>query len=242
MNVRSAMILAGGLGTRLRSVVRDVPKPMADVAGKPWLTYLVAYLKTFGIEHVVLCVGHLAHVVEEHFGDGASMGVQIDYSYEDKPLGTAGAFAAAGQFVKEDTFLGLNGDSFCPADLHALIQQHRQLQTLATLTVTQVDDVSRFGSVRINEKTRITCFEEKGQACGSGWVNAGMYVLTPDALSNVPPGEMYSIEKQVFPALVQQGLGAYCTDALMIDIGTPESYLSAARVLGELWPDAMQQF
>lgn len=241
MTVKTAMILAGGLGTRLRSVVSDVPKPMADVAGKPWLTYLIAYLKTFGIDHVVLCVGHLAHVVEDYFGDGSSLGVRIDYSYEDKPLGTAGAFAAARQLVGDDVFLGLNGDSFCPVDLHALMVQHVALQTVATLTVTRVDDVQRFGSVVLNEKSRITCFTEKGQASGMGLVNAGIYVLTHEALADVPVGEMCSIEKQVFPSLISRGLGGYVTQMNLIDIGTPESYLSAAKVLNELWPDALGQ-
>jgi NDP-sugar pyrophosphorylase family protein len=227
-----AFILAGGLGTRLRSIVDDQPKPMADIEDKPFLAHQIEQLKAQGVRHVILCVGYLHDLVMSYFGNGEAWGVQIDYSIETSPLGTGGALKHAEHFVN-DTFLVLNGDSFFDIDLQELMRFHQARKKededcIGTLALTTVPDASRYGSVLLNGKGRIVTFTEKSaeREASSGLINAGVYVLEPNILASIPVAEKVSIERTVFPSFMRNGsrLYGYEGQEFFVDIGTPEGY------------------
>ena len=222
----TAVILAGGLGTRLRSVVADRPKVLAEVHGRPFLAYLLDQLAAAGIRYVVLCTGYLGEQVEAVFGH-SYRDMDIVYSQESLPLGTAGALRLACPFFKSDTVLVMNGDSFCDADLAAFWNWHGEQRVPATLLLTQVPDTTRYGRVQVGANGRIVSFVEKGHTSGRGWINAGIYLFTRHLLQTIPPGRSVSIEKESFPRWIDQGLSGYQSEGRFIDIGTPESYARA---------------
>lgn len=226
-----AVILAGGKGTRLASVVADRPKPMAEVAGRPFLEWLLLMLRAQGVQHIVLSVGHMAGVIRDHFGDGAALGLDIDYAVEDRPLGTAGAIRHALDQTRGRHILALNGDSYCRIDVAGLLQRHIASSARATLCVTHVPDSGRYGAVRIAANSAITGFEEKSAERGAGWINAGAYLLDRVLLAALPVGQAASIERDVFPQIADNGLRAFHAQGPFIDIGTPESYALAQDVL-----------
>jgi len=228
-----AAILAGGLGARLRSVVSDSPKPMAVVGGKPFLVYLLEWLRKQGIHEVVLCVGYRWQDIHAVLGDGASLNMRLQYSVENAPLGTGGALKNA-QIFLQDTFLALNGDSFVDIDLKKLVEFHRRKESIATLALTHVTDTGAYGAVDLNDQGKIRNFTEKqGPGAPAGWVNAGVYVLEPDVLSLIPGGKPVSLEQDVFPELVKRNYPIYgfCVKGYFIDIGTPEAYFQSQSEL-----------
>jgi NDP-sugar pyrophosphorylase family protein len=225
-----ALILAGGLGTRLRTVVRDKPKPMAAIAGKPFLEYQVELLKRNGIDEVTFCAGYLYDQIQNHFGRGENWGVNITYSIEDELLGTAGALKLAQHFV-HGTFFVLNGDTYLDIDLRELAQFHRDKKEgskgIGSLALTEIQDARNFGSVTINEAHEILSFDEKSASAEAAkLINAGVYILEPEILECIPAAKKVSLEKETFPALLDQGqpLFGYHTKGYFIDIGTPEGY------------------
>jgi NDP-sugar pyrophosphorylase family protein len=230
-----AVVLAGGFGTRLRPVIGNHPKSMAVVAGKPFLEYLLHWLRKQDIREVVLCVGYRWQEVQEALGDGASMGIHLEYSVEDSVLGTAGALKNAEGFFK-GTFLALNGDSYIDMKLSEMIEFHYRKQAIVTLALVPMDDASRYGTVKLDAKGRIRAFEEKqrGGAHG-GLINAGIYVLEPTILSRIPAGRQVSIEREIFPALVAEHASIYGfpVQGYFVDIGTPEAYFRSQNELSE---------
>lgn len=238
-----AVILVGGLGTRLSSVVADRPKSIADVADRPFLEILLEQLRSGGFTDVVLCVGHLADKITELFGDGGRHGLRIRYSREGTPLGTAGAVKHAEPLLA-DTFLVMNGDSFCDADLGELYQAHvtstrATPRQLTTLLIARVDDVSRYGSIETDPLDSIVAFREKAESrSGPGWINAGIYVFEKALLQHIPSGQEVSVERETFPLLLDQQLTlrAHRTTGFFIDIGTPESYAQAQECLRRTRP------
>lgn len=230
--------MAGGLGTRLRLIVNDRPKVMANVGSKPFLEYLVEYLKQFGVYEYVFCVGYLHDQVMEYFANGSRLGVKIDYSIEKQLLGTAGALKLAERYIN-GTFLALNGDSFLEIDLKELIKFHQwkadsgeHNRYLGTIALTQVEDNSRYGSVRLSDKWIIEDFvektTEKGRRFNGGnLINAGVYVFEPKILSLITSSQQVSLEKELFPQLLEDGyqLGGFPTQELFVDIGTPTGYI-----------------
>lgn len=223
----STAILAGGLGTRLRSVVADRPKVLAPVAGKPYLAHLLEQLARAGIRETTLLVGFAAERVRSAFGN-AHAGLSLSYSVEPQPLGTAGALRLALPLLQSETILLLNGDSYCDVDLPALLAFHRAHRGVATLTLAEVPDGSRFGRVTCNSDQRIERFEEKGGSAGPGWINAGVYLLNRDALNELEPGRSVSLEREVLPRWVERGaVFGFPGSRRFIDIGTPESYAEA---------------
>jgi NDP-sugar pyrophosphorylase family protein len=225
------MILAGGLGTRLASVVSDVPKPMAPVAGRPFLEYLVAQARHNGCTDVVLCVKHLAQTVEQHFGDGGRFGVAIEYSLETELAGTAGAIKLAERLVKSDPFIVMNGDSYCDASFQSLLAAHRESKSQASLVAVEVEDASRYGTLELKKNNEVAGFYEKTGNHVPGFINAGIYALRKSVLDSIPAGKACSIEREIFPKLVGRGLGALPHHGTFIDIGTPESLVLAQTVL-----------
>ncbi len=224
-----ALILAGGLGTRLRSVVSDRPKPLADVEGKPFLAYQLEQLRAEGFCDLVFCLGYKAGQIQAYFGDGSAWGVHIDYAVETQRLGTAGAIKNAARFV-DGSFLALNGDSYLELNFQDMVDYHRRRRAanprlLGSLAAVSVDDASAYGTLVLDEAKRIASFREKA-AAGQGWINGGVYVLEPEVLDLIPSGQAVSIEQETFPQALERGyeLLAYPVTGFFVDIGTPEGY------------------
>jgi NDP-sugar pyrophosphorylase family protein len=221
-----ALLLAGGLGTRLRPLVADRPKSMAQIGNQPFLAYQLDLLRRQGLTDIILCTGHMSHAIEECFGDGGDFGVRIAYSWEEKPLGTAGAIKNAAPLV-DSTFLVLNGDTYIQADLRDLANFHRDSGALATIGLSRVGDPSRSGLVQIDHTGRAVRFIEKGTVQGDcDTVSAGVYVFETEVLDFIPADRNVSLELEVFPRLVEMGvlLYGYTLGGPFIDIGTPEGY------------------
>ena len=222
-----ALVLAGGLGTRLKGVVDDRPKPMALVAGRPFLEWLVLRARAQGVCEITFCTGHMGEAVEEYFGDGRKLGVALHYSREKTPIGTGGALRLAIKDTPGEEFLVLNGDSYCPYDLRRLNAFHAATSAAATLWVVPTEDCARFGAVRVSSSGSILSFTEKDATKGPGLVNAGVYILDRGVVEEIPDGRCVSLEREVLPSLIGHGLSAVTGEGYFIDIGTPESYAQA---------------
>lgn len=223
----TAAILAGGLGTRLRSRIADRPKVLAPVLGRPYLAYLLDQLADAGVHRVVLLAGYRAEQVRSAFGT-AYAGLDLAYSCEPSPLGTAGALREALPHLSSGSILLLNGDSYCAAPLGDFWAfHHRQVADLS-LVLTRVPDASRYGRVQIAADGRIVRFEEKCTAEGAGWVNAGIYLLRRSLIEEIPAEGAVSLEREMFPRWTagKRCRGFTCR-APFLDIGTPDSYAQA---------------
>ena len=227
----TAVVLAGGLGTRLQPVVSDRPKVLAPVRGRPFLAHLLDRLAAAGLWHVVLATGYGAAQVRATFG-GRYRGMRLYHSEEPTPLGTGGGLARALPLVVSDPVLVLNGDSLCAVDLDAVWQTHHAHAAAGTLVVTAESNPGRYGSVEVGGDRRILGFREKHAAGRAGLVNAGIYLLSQRLLASIPRDVAMSLERDLLPAWVDLGLAAHVTDAELLDIGTPDSYAAAEDVLG----------
>lgn len=228
----TAAILAGGLGTRLRSVVSDCPKVLAEIHGLPFLTYLLNQLSVSGVRTVVLCTGYLGEQIRDRFGD-SYRALDLVYSREASPLGTAGALRLALRLFQSSSVLVMNGDSFCNINLNAFWDCHRGLQAEATLALARVTDSKRYGQVRLGADGAVLSFEEKSGRGDPGWVNAGIYLLARSAIQTIPEKGAISLEREIFPGRIGKGLYGYRTQGRFLDIGTPEAYEEAKRLLAQ---------
>jgi D-glycero-alpha-D-manno-heptose 1-phosphate guanylyltransferase len=220
-----ALILAGGEGTRLRSVLgENLNKPMAPIAQKPFLEYLVMRLHKQGIDDIILCVGYKAALIESYFGRGDQWGVQLKYSHETELLGTGGAVKLAEDLLHGNEFMVLNGDSYFDIDLSDLAHFHHKVGADATLALAQVSNAQRFGAVRLNDEHRIIGFTEKDDEVRPGLINGGVYALARDVLRLIPTGQLCSLERDVFPLLTARKLYGRPYEGFFIDIGVPADY------------------
>lgn len=218
-----AIILAGGKGTRLRSVVFDRPKPLAEVLGRPYITFLLDQLVEAGCRQVVISTGYKAHMIEEALGT-EYRSLRLSYAVEAEPLGTGGGIRLAMEQLESETILVLNGDSYCDADLAAYADWFFQNGRVASLLLAEVEDSSRYGQVELDEAGLVTSFVEKGAGEGPGFINAGIYLLKRSVMEGISAGSAFSMERDVFPGLIGSGLFGYPVEAAFLDIGTPESY------------------
>ncbi len=222
----TAAILAGGLGTRLRSEVSDCPKVLAQVCGRPFLFHLLDWLGDTGVSDVVLCTGYRREQVRETVGDMYRK-MRVRYSEEVEPMGTGGALRNALPLFSSSTVLVANGDSFPRVDLSSFLDWHVRRRSQASLVLARVRDASRFGRVDTDAAGRILRFAEKDGRHATGWINAGVYLFSRERIASVSEGRTCSLEKQIFPGWIEQGIYAMKTDGGFIDIGTPESYREA---------------
>jgi len=225
----SVAVLAGGLGTRLRSVVGALPKVLAPVNGRPYLAYLLEQIERSGAQETILLVGYAADQVRAAFGDchGA---MRLRYSAETEPLGTAGAVRLALPLLRGTTVLLLNGDSYLDLDLTAFLEFHAHYGQKASIALAQVENASRFGKVLLGADDQIVRFAEKEPSAAPGWINGGVYLFDRALIEGIPPGQAVSMERDVFPQLVARGEArGFCTSGRFIDIGVPESYAAAAE-------------
>jgi NDP-sugar pyrophosphorylase family protein len=225
----SCLILAGGLGTRLRSVVSDVPKPLASVAGRPFLEIPVAQARSAHALDVTLCVGYLADQIQAHFGDGADFDIPIQYSHEHELRGTGGALKLAENNISSEEVWILNGDSYCGVDFAGMYAFHRANNALITLAAPWVTDRSRFGSLLLGDDQAVLGFGEKGDF-GPGLINGGIYLMRRSVIESIPADRIVSLERDVFPALCGQGLYAFSSRCDFIDIGLPEEWHRAQNL------------
>jgi D-glycero-alpha-D-manno-heptose 1-phosphate guanylyltransferase len=215
-----AIVLAGGFGTRLASRLEGVPKPMAPVAGRPFLEILLTQLHRVGCSRVLLSVGHLHTVIQKHFG-AAFHGMSVDYLIEEDPLGTGGAIRLALAQANEDSVLALNGDTFLDANYADMMRFHSAERAAVTIAVVHQPDIVRYGGVAVQGR-RIVAFEEKGRS-GPGWISAGAYVLNRNLQWPRSLAEKFSIEKDFFaPEIARLAPAAYEVDGYFLDIGIPK--------------------
>lgn len=222
-----ALILAGGEGTRLRPITSTMPKPIVPLANRPHLELMIRWLIGHGVDEVILSCGFLADGVRRILGSGDELGIPIRYVEEPTPLGTGGALRFAGDALAE-RFLMLNGDVLTDIDLTAQLDQHERTEARATIALIGVDDPSAYGLVRRNPDHSVSEFLEKPSPdqIDTNLINAGAYILERSVLDDMPPpGTNISIERDVFPKLVGQGLFGFAADGYWIDIGTPARYL-----------------
>lgn len=233
------LILAGGLGTRLRSVLEDEPKVMAPINSVPFLGYLLKSLAVAGFHEVVLCVRYRSEEIEQWLGDGSQFGLSISYSREKDPLGTGGALRLASQrFAAHRRFFAMNGDSLLQLDFQAMLRCHVKTRAVATIALAKVPDISRYGAVEFDHSRRVKVFQEKQAQHTPGYINGGIYLFEPSVMDLVPDGRAVSLEREVLPALISQELRAFRTSGYFIDIGIPEDFFRAQNELKglEFWP------
>jgi D-glycero-alpha-D-manno-heptose 1-phosphate guanylyltransferase len=226
-----AIVLAGGFGTRLRQVVADVPKPMAPVAGRPFLEILLGSLSQKGFSRVILSLGFMADKVSDHFGTRFA-GMDIVYVVEDTPLGTGGAIRLALEVCSQDHIFVFNGDTYLDLDIQSL-EQCWQANRHQIVVGRQVPDTSRYGRL-VTDGGRITCFSEKG-VTGLGLINAGCYVFDKNALAKFPLNQTFSIEADYLEHEVARAtVDVFVSQGMFIDIGIPEDYARAQILLADL--------
>lgn len=246
-----ASLLAGGLGTRLRSVVSDRPKPMALIGDRPFMEYVVHELSRHGITDIIFAVGYKGSMVEEYFGDGSGFTapdgtrLRVQYAYEEELLGTAGAIRNGARFVTEDRFFVLNADTFYQIDYSRLAKLQTEQDLDMALVLRRVEDVSRYGEAVLGPwednvdgkacsgetgpalipEGRLTAFNEKTTTPRPGTINGGVYLMTRALLEEIPQGKV-SLENDMIPRWLAEGrhLGGIVNDGYFIDIGVPEDY------------------
>jgi len=225
-----AIILAGGFGTRLQAVVKDVPKPMAPVGDQPFLAYLLLYLKKQGMTHVILSVHYLREQIQAYFGKEFH-GMQIDYVIEDEPLGTGGAMVhSLNDLQSDEPVFIMNGDTFVKLDYRAMHAHHMTQHSRLTFALREVADCSRYGKVITDDK-HVISFQEKGDA-SRGYINAGVYLMNPDLFHSYPLPAKFSFETDfIYPYVAALRPGFFLAKDYFIDIGIPEDYSRAQREL-----------
>src|SRR6266478_7147361 len=225
-----AFVLCGGAGTRLRPVLADRPKSMALISGTPFLQLLLDRLRSQGVGDVILGTGYMAEKIERYFGCGNKFAVRIRYSREHEPLGTGGALKLAEPLIS-DPVLVLNGDSYVEWSLVPMLELFTGKDAHLVMVVQAVADVARYGSVLLDQERRVTQFVEKGAAAGPGLINAGVYLLRKQIVRDLPAGTAMSLEREVFPRLLDRGVYGLISTGLFIDIGIPDDLERAQTLL-----------
>jgi mannose-1-phosphate guanylyltransferase len=232
-----AVVMAGGEGTRLRPLTLDVPKPFLRVAGKPAIEYALDALVAAGIDDIVITTFYKPERLIQHLGGGSRLKARIFYSVEDEAMGTAGGVAKCLPLLGDDTVVVLSGDVIADVNVRALVDAHRKSSAVATMALTTVENPTEYGIVGLDDTGRIVRFKEKPKAeeVFSNLINAGIYVLSPEALRAVPQGETFDFSKQLFPKLLDAGkrLQGVQIEGFWMDVGRPADLLKASHALGQ---------
>jgi len=223
----NAVILCGGLGTRLSKLVGDRPKPMADINGQPFLEILIEEAASYGFKRFILCTGHMSGYVEAYFA-GKFKKYEILISSETAPLGTAGAIKKAESLINSDKFVAMNGDSLCKLDYNAFMDFHMSKKALCSVALAKAETASDYGTINVDSSGRITGFKEKVISSEPALINAGIYIINKAAVDAIPADTKYSLEKEWMPRMIESGsVYGYFTGKPVLDIGTPERYQKA---------------
>jgi len=240
------IIIAGGAGTRLRPLTYTRPKPLIPVVNRPFLEYQVALLKRHGVDEIIFCTNYMADKIQNHFGDGSAFGVSMRYAIEETPLGTAGAIKNAQSIAGRDTLVVLNGDVLTDFDLSAIIRFHKERDALVTLALKDVPSPSPYGVIVTDEEGRVREFREPSEATkkmlaanpnvertGTDYINAGIYIMEPEALDAIPSGRPVSIERETYPKMLEEGkrVFAVASNGYWLDIGRAEQYRQATEAI-----------
>ncbi|MFT4533499.1 MAG: D-glycero-alpha-D-manno-heptose 1-phosphate guanylyltransferase [Saprospiraceae bacterium] len=226
MKLNEAIILAGGMGTRLKSVVKEVPKPMAPINGRPFLEYLLDHLVKNGIERVIFSVGFKSNIIADHFGD-KYQNCELIYVYEDEPLGTGGAIKKAMRFVSGENVLVTNGDSIFITDIQGQFVFHLNREADVTLGLKSMVDFDRYGTVIIDNNSIIHDFREK-ESVSKGLINGGVYIFNVEAFTSIDFPQKFSVENNYFQTHTNQSkFYGYQSDGYFLDIGIPEDFAKA---------------
>jgi len=228
--VKEGVILAGGLGTRLRSVIKDIPKPMADICGRPFLSYIFDFLCNQGIERAVLSVGYKWEVIKKYFGDKYK-NLKLEYAVEETSLGTGGGLKNALKYVYEEEVFVLNGDTFFDIDLNLFYNLHKSKNSKLSIALKKMENTERYGVVKIDENNRIVSFLEKGKRV-SGFINGGIYLLNKNFFNALVPEGNFSLEKDFLERFYKDyEFFGFPFDGFFVDIGIPEDYEKAKNYL-----------
>ncbi|HZO90327.1 MAG TPA: NDP-sugar synthase [Chthonomonadaceae bacterium] len=240
------IIIAGGLGTRLRPLTYRRPKPLVPVANRPFLEYQVALLRAHGIDDIVFATNYMAERIESHFGDGARFGVRMRYALEETPLGTGGAIRNAAALFPGETVAVFNGDVLTDFNLRVLLDFHRRKQALATITLAEVPAPNPFGVLILDTEGRVREWREPSEETkkalaasphpmptGTDFINAGFYILEPEFIARIPAGVPSSIERDIYPTLLAEGAAIYgmAPGGFWMDVGRVEQLLTATRAV-----------
>lgn len=226
--LKTALILAGGEGTRLRPITYEIPKPMIPIHGRSILEHQLNLLKKYDIRNIILCVGYMSDKIREHFGNGSRFGVKITYIEEEKPLGTGGAIKLAEPMIN-DSFAVLNVDTLMKPDIKNLFEFHKNEKTTATLLLDTMRPPESLGVVRM-EGNRIVSFEEKPEKVVTNLVNSGLYILEPRVLKCIPKNKFCSLEKEILPKLAKnKQISGFVHNGPVYDVGTHERYEKAIK-------------
>ena len=231
--ILTVVILAGGIGTRLRKVLPDKPKAIAEVNGRPFITFLLDQINASGGSEVVLCTGFMSDKIRNQIGD-TYKNLKINYSEETKSLGTGGSLKLAMPLIASEYFLAMNGDSYVDVSLNDFFTGSIAANSSASILLTKVANTDRYGNAMVSKNGRIVSFEEKGYQSRAGWINAGVYLLKKELIECIPPDTFYSLEKDFFPKIIERGIFGYCCKSRFIDIGTPSSYRKANRFFKDI--------
>lgn len=224
------LILCGGKGERLKHIVKDRPKPMADIDGRPFLDILIKYLRGYGFRSFILCAGYKGSIIRDYYTDRCGS-LKITTLIEDKPLGTGGAIKNAESFIKSDPFLVLNGDSFCRLDYLEFLKFHLGENALYSMAVVKMFGNHDGGLVYLDNKSRVKKFEEKMKSGRAGYVNAGAYFLDRRIFTIIKQDKKTSLEYDVFPKLTEELFFGYVARVGLTDIGTPDKYYKAGEII-----------
>src|SRR5215204_3680960 len=228
-----AVVLVGGQGSRLRPITFDIPKALVPLRNRPFMGYMLDFLRRGGVSGAVLSLGYLPDPIQAYLcGQQDLDDFSVDYAVEDHALGTAGGIKNAEEYLDGETLVVVNGDVLTGMDLATAIEVHKTTDALATITLTSVEDPTAYGLVEVDHDMLVHRFLEKPAAdeVTTNLVNAGIYVLEREVLNMIPPGREVSIEREIFPALQAMGkLRAHISSAYWRDIGTPRSYLVASH-------------
>jgi len=230
-----ALVLAAGEGRRLRPLTESLPKPMLPIGGCPLLEHLIVLLRDHGVRHIAVNLHHRPDAIPAYFGDGRSFGVEMAYSYEERLLGSAGAVKRLASFFRDGPFFVLYGDVLTALDLSALRAFHERRAAVLTMALYRAEDPTRCGIARLGDGGRVVQFVEKPatEAELSPWANAGIYVVQPAVLEHIPSSQPFDFGHDLLPRLLERGLPVFGwpTDALVLDIGSPERYRLAQALL-----------
>lgn len=226
------IILAGGLGTRLREVVSDVPKVMAPINGRPFLDISLSFLNKWDcIDRVIIAVGYMAHKIISEYQNSNNYNFKIFFSEEKELLGTGGAIKKALKYAETDNVLALNGDTYIDVNLKDFIEFHKSKNADMTIVLKEVENANRYGLVKIDDNKKVIFFREKQPASERGYINAGMYVFERRLFDSIEDGKFLSLEKELLPLFLKKKIYGYVSKGKFIDIGIPETYIAANSYL-----------
>ncbi len=228
------IILAGGLGTRLKSIVPDLPKALSPINGRPFLDYILDFLEeSDSVNNVILAVGYMADQIIEKYTNRHEYNFEILFSREETVLGTGGAIKRALQYSTTDSIMVLNGDSYVDVRVNDVIAFHREKNSSMTIIVKKIRNPGRYGLIKFDDNHRITSFNEKRTSTTEGYVNTGIYLFKREIFNNIEENRTISLEKELIPFFINSNIYGFVTHGKFIDIGIPETYQIADKFFKE---------